>query len=115
MMNSAFAQTPEWYPGEGVKQDMYVKYSILDFDTNEKQPFVLTLYFQQQDQDGNWIVPAYVEANGKVLQGTLKLSDTMSPLLGGEVPQEMAENLLMATKIRFSGSMHPLQKLKLCH
>jgi hypothetical protein len=70
---------------------MYVKYNIQDFDTNEKQPFVMTLYFQQQDQDGNWIVPAYVEADGRVLQGTLKLSDTMSPLLGGEVPQEMRE------------------------
>jgi hypothetical protein len=91
MMNSAFAQTPEWYPGEGVKQGMYVKYNIQDFDTNEKQPFVMTLYFQQLDQDGNWIVPAFVEANGRVLQGTLKLSDTMSPLLGGEVPQEMRE------------------------
>jgi hypothetical protein len=89
MMNSAFAQTPEWYPGEGVRQDMYVKYRIEDYDTNQRQPYVLTLYFQQQDQDGNWIVPAYVEANGRVLQGTLKLSDTMSPLGGGEVPQEM--------------------------
>ena len=29
MMNSAFAQTtPEWYPGEGIKQGMYVKYNI---------------------------------------------------------------------------------------
>jgi hypothetical protein len=91
MMNSAFAQTPDWYPGEGVRQDMYVKYRIEDYDTNERQPFVMTLYFQQQDQDGNWIVPAYVETNGRVLQGTLKLSDTMSPLLGGEVPQEMRD------------------------
>ena len=91
MMNSAFAQTPEWYPGEGIKQDMYVKYNIQDYDTNSRQPYVLTLYFQQQDQDGNWIVPANVEANGRVLQGTLKLSDTMSPLLGGEIPQEMRE------------------------
>jgi hypothetical protein len=91
MMNSAFAQTPEWYPGEGVRQDMYVKYRIEDYDTNQRQPYVLTLYFQQQDQDGNWIVPAYVEAGGRVLQGTLKLSDTMSPLAGGEVPQEMTD------------------------
>ncbi|MDQ3847392.1 MAG: PEFG-CTERM sorting domain-containing protein [Thermoproteota archaeon] len=89
MINSAFAQTPVWYPGEGVKQGMYVKYRIQDYDTNERQPYVLTLYFQQQDQDGNWIVPAYVEANGRVLQGTLKLSEGMSPLAGGEVPQEM--------------------------
>jgi predicted secreted protein with PEFG-CTERM motif len=90
MINSAFAQTPVWYPGEGVKQGMYVKYRIEDYDTNERQPYVLTLYFQQQDQDGNWIVPAYVEANGRVLQGTLKLSQGMSPLAGGEVPQEMS-------------------------
>jgi hypothetical protein len=92
MMNSAFAQTGEWYPGEGVRQDMYVKYRIQDYDTNERQPFVLTLYFQQQDQDGNWIVPAYVEAGGgRVFQGTLKLSETMSPLAGGEIPPEMNE------------------------
>ncbi|MFL6474815.1 MAG: PEFG-CTERM sorting domain-containing protein [Nitrososphaera sp.] len=89
MINSAFAQTPVWYPGEGIKQDMYVKYKIQDYDTNERQPFVLTLYFQQQDQDGNWIVPTYVEANGEVIQGTLKFSEAMSPLAGGEVPQEM--------------------------
>jgi hypothetical protein len=92
MMNSAFAQTtPEWYPGEGIKQGMYVKYSIEHYDFNERQPYVISLYFQEQDQDGNWIVPTYVEANGRVLQGTLKLSDTMSPLLGGEVPQEMRQ------------------------
>jgi hypothetical protein len=91
MMNSAFAQTPDWYPGEGVRQDMYVKYRVQDYDTNNRQPYTLTLYFQQQDQDGNWIVPATVEANGRVLQGTLKLSDTMSPLIGGEVPQEMRD------------------------
>jgi len=89
MMNNAFAQTPVWYPGEGIRQDMYVKYRIQDYDTNNRQPYTLTLYFQQQDQDGNWIVPATVEADGRVLQGTLKLSESMSPLAGGEVPQEM--------------------------
>ena len=91
LMNNAFAQTPEWYPGEGVRQDMFVKYRIEHYDFNDRQPFAITLYFQQQDQDGNWIVPTYVEANGMVHQGTLKLSDTMSPLLGGEVPQEMRD------------------------
>ncbi|HET6779799.1 MAG TPA: hypothetical protein VFH09_01405 [Nitrososphaera sp.] len=92
VMNSAFAQTAEWYPGEGIRQDMYVKYRIEDYDTNERQPFVLTLYFQEQQQDGNWIVPVYVEAGGgRVFQGTLKLSETMSPLAGGEIPPEMNE------------------------
>ncbi len=70
---------------------MYVKYQIEDFDTNEKQPYIMTLYFQQQDQDGNWIVPAAVETDNGVLNGTLKFSDSMSPLAGGEVPQEMRE------------------------
>jgi hypothetical protein len=70
---------------------MYLKYRIQDYDTNERQPYVMTLYFQQQDQDGNWIVPTYIEANGRVLQGTMKLSEGMSPLLGGEVPQEMRD------------------------
>ena len=88
MMRSAVAQG-DWYPGIGVKQNMYVRYQIQDYDTNERQPFVLTLYFKQQQQDGSWIVPAYVEANGRVLQGTLRLSDSMSPLAGGDVPPEM--------------------------
>jgi hypothetical protein len=88
----AFAQGDNnWYPGEGVKQDMYVKYQIEDFDTNEKQPYTMTLYFKQQDQDGNWIVPAVVETDTGVLNGTLKLSESMSPLAGGEVPQEMRQ------------------------
>jgi hypothetical protein len=89
MKNSAYAQGGnDWYPGIGVKQNMYVKYQIQDYDTNEQQPYVLTLYFKEQ-QGNNWIVPAYVETGGRVLQGTLKLSDTMSPLAGGDVPPEM--------------------------
>jgi hypothetical protein len=92
IIGSALAQGDNnWYPGEGVRQGMYVKYRIEDYDTNEKQPYLLTLYFQEQQQDGNWIVPAYVEANGRVIQGTLKLSESMSPLAGGEVPPEMNE------------------------
>jgi hypothetical protein len=92
MTSSALAQGDNnWYPGEGIRQDMYVKYRIEDYDTNEKQPYNLTLYFQQQQQDGNWIVPATVETDSRVIQGTLKLSETMSPLAGGEVPPEMNE------------------------
>jgi hypothetical protein len=92
MTKGAFAQGDNnWYPGEGVKQDTYVKYQIEDLDTNDGQPYVMTLYFKQQDQDGNWIVPAVVETDTGVMNGTLKLSDTMSPLAGGEVPKEMQE------------------------
>jgi hypothetical protein len=91
MINQVSAQTDTWYPGEGVTQDMYVKYRIEDYDTYNRQPYLFTLYFQERDQDGNWIVPAYVEADGTVMQGTMRLSETMSPIAGGEVPQEMRQ------------------------
>ena len=90
-MNSAFAQEDDlWYPGEGVAQDMYVKYRIQEIDTNNEQPYEMTMYFQEQ-QDGDWIVPTFVvDDDGTVVQGTMKLSDSMAYLAGGsDVPQEM--------------------------
>jgi hypothetical protein len=90
--SSAYAQEDDlWYPGEGVKQDMYVKYTVQEETTNDRKPFELTLYFQEQ-QDGDWIVPAFVvnPTTGKVIEGTWKLSDNMGYLAGGsQVPAEM--------------------------
>jgi len=90
-MNSAFAQGDDlWYPGEGVTQDMYVKYRIQEIDTNNEQPYEMTMWFQEQ-QDGDWIVPTFiVDDDGTVIPGTMKLSDSMAFLAGGsDVPQEM--------------------------
>jgi hypothetical protein len=86
----AFAQGNDlWYPGEGVKQDMYVKYRIQEYDTNDGQEYEMTMWFKEQ-QDGDWIVPTFVVDQGKVIQGTLKLSDSMGYLAGGSnVPAEM--------------------------
>ncbi|HJS82475.1 MAG TPA: hypothetical protein VJ742_06525, partial [Nitrososphaera sp.] len=43
----AYAQGDDlWYPGEGVKQDMFVKYRIQELDTNDKEPYEMTMYFQ---------------------------------------------------------------------
>ena len=47
---SAFAQSDnKWYVGEGAEQDMYVTYRIQEHDTNNGEPFELTIYFQEQD------------------------------------------------------------------
>jgi hypothetical protein len=103
LSSSVYAQGDDlWYPGEGVKQDMYVKYRVQEEQTNESQPFELTLYFQEQDQDGDWIVPAFVVDEGRVIPGTWKLSDSMGYLAGGSnVPPEMNDYIG-----GYSGSIH---------
>ena len=87
---NAYAQADDsWYVGEGAKQDMYVKYRIQEFDTNDGRPYEMTIYFQEQ-QDGDWIAPTFVVDQGKVIQGTLKLGNNLAPLSGGaDVPPEM--------------------------
>jgi hypothetical protein len=92
LSGSAHAQSDDlWYPGEGVQQDMYVTYRIQEIDTNNEQPYEMTMYFQGQDQDGDWTVPTFiVDDDGSVISGTMKLSDSMAYLAGGsEVPPEM--------------------------
>lgn len=86
---SAYAVDDLWYPGEGVKQDMYFKYRIQEHDTNDNRAFEMTIYFKEQ-VDGDWIVPAFVVDQGRVINGTLKLAANMQALSGGAgVPQEM--------------------------
>jgi hypothetical protein len=103
LMSNIYAQEDDlWYPGEGVKQDMYVKYEIQEEGTNDRQPFELTLYFQEQNQDGEWTVPAFVVDQGRVIEGTWKLSDSMAYLAGGsQVPAEMNDFVG-----GYSGSLH---------
>jgi hypothetical protein len=103
LTSSVYAQGDDrWYPGEGVKQNMYVKYEIQEEQTNDRQPFELTLYFQEQNQDGEWTVPAFVVDEGKVIEGTFKLSDSMAYLAGSsQVPEDMNDFVG-----GYSGSLH---------
>lgn len=80
-----------WYVGEGVEQDTFVTYRIQDIGTNNRVPFLITIYFQEQDEDGVWIAPTFVVTQGKVLEGTLRLAESsLVPLAGGDlVPSEM--------------------------
>jgi hypothetical protein len=102
-VQSANAQQDDlWYPGEGVRQDMYVKYRIQEFDTNDNRPYEMTIYFKEQ-VDGDWIAPTFVVDQGRVYQGTLKLADNMAPLTGegSDVPDEMKPYIS-----GYSGSLH---------
>lgn len=101
-LNSAYAQGDDiWYPGEGIQQDTFFKYSIKEYDTNGGEEYEMTMWFQEQ-QDGDWIVPTFVVDQGKVVQGTMKLSDSMGYLAGGSnVPPEMNDYIG-----GYSGSLH---------
>jgi hypothetical protein len=71
---------------------MYVTYRIQEIDTNNGDPFEMTIYFQEQDAGGIWTAPTYVVANGAVHQGTLRLGSDLAALSGGsQVPDAMQE------------------------
>ena len=89
LSKKAFAADDNWYPGEGVKNDTYLTYRIQELDTANGDPYVMTMWFKEQ-QDGNWVVPTYVEFEGRVIKGNMKLSDSMEYLAGSsQVPPEM--------------------------
>jgi hypothetical protein len=89
--NNAYAFDDKWYVGEGVKDDMYVTYRIQDYDTNNGTPYTMTIYFEKQDEDRDWIVQAFVVDEGKVINGTLMLSSLDMSVLGKgtQIPDEM--------------------------
>ncbi len=89
-VKSAYAVDDLWYVGEGAKQDMYVKYRIQEYDTNNGAPFDMTIYFKEKNADGNWVAPTFVEYKGEVFNGTLILGDNLAALGGGsQVPDDM--------------------------
>jgi hypothetical protein len=89
LTKGAFAADDNWYPGEGLQKDTYLTYRIQELDTADGDPYVMTMWFKEQ-QDGDWVVPVYVEFEGRVIQGTMKLGENMGYLAGGsQVPAEM--------------------------
>jgi uncharacterized protein (UPF0333 family) len=81
-----------WYVGKGAKANSYYTYKIQDHDTNEGQPFTMTLYFKDfNKKDGYWIVPVYVvDDQGKVINGTFHFSALDLSVLGTSIiPSEM--------------------------
>ena len=82
-----------WYLGIGVQPDTYYTYKIQDHDTNQGQPFLMTIYFKQFNSTGSyWIAPTSVVYQGKVYNGTLHLSDLdLTPLGSSKIPPDMRD------------------------
>ena len=91
LVGMAFAQSDNWYVGKGVKPDTYYTYEIKNADTNQGQPFTITIYFKEYNETGKyWIAPTFVVDQGKVINGTLYLSDLDLTALGSSpIPSEM--------------------------
>ena len=79
----------DWYPGDGAKQGLLIKYRISNFDYKKGTPFDATLWFGSQDDKGNWITDIIVEEKGKVSSGVFKLSSLTLTPLGTDIPPEL--------------------------
>jgi hypothetical protein len=88
---NAYAADDHWYVGEGAEQNTYVTYLIKDHDTNNGAPFTMTIYFEKQNNDGDWVAPSFVVDSERVLNGTLLLSSLDMSILGkgSKIPSEM--------------------------
>lgn len=85
-------QNDMWYLGKGARENTYYTYKIQDHDTNQGQPFTMTVFFKDFNETGKyWIAPVFVVDKGKVLNGTFHLSDLDLTALGSSViPKEMS-------------------------
>lgn len=82
-INNAYAQEDKWYVGQGVKPNMFVTYNIEDHDTNQGQPFTMTIYFKNHNDTGKyWEAPVFVNDQGEIINGTFHLSDLDLTALG---------------------------------
>lgn len=93
MIESSYGQSGNWYVGKGAKADTYYTYEIRNADTNQGQPFTMTIYFKEYNSTGQyWIAPTYVVDSGKVTNGTFYLSNLDLTALGtSPIPPEMNE------------------------
>jgi hypothetical protein len=85
-------QSDMWYVGKGAKENTYYTYKIQDGDTNQGQPFIMTIYFKDYNEAGKyWVAPVFIVDRGKVLNGTFHLSDLDLTALGSsDIPSEMS-------------------------
>jgi hypothetical protein len=91
-VKNAYAADNNWYVGEGAKKGMWVKYNIRELDTNNGRPFDMTIYFKDKDDKGNWIAPVFVVDEGRVINGTFRLSALDLTALGtSDIPPEMTK------------------------
>jgi len=89
---NAYGADDKWYVGKGVKPNMYVTYKVQSHDTNQGQPFTMTIYFKEFNDTGHyWIAPVYVNDQGEIINGTFHLSDLDLTALGSsQLPPAMS-------------------------
>ncbi|MFQ5941318.1 MAG: hypothetical protein ACE5KA_06445 [Nitrososphaerales archaeon] len=74
-----------WYPGEGVTKGLAVKYRISHVDLNNGDPFIATLWFKEQNDNGDWITDTVIEYRDRVLREEMLLSSlSLTPLMAKE-------------------------------
>lgn len=72
-----------WYVGNGVKPNMYATFKVQNHDTNQGQPFTMTIYFKDHNDTGHyWVAPVFVNDQGQIINGTFNLSDLDLTALG---------------------------------
>ncbi len=93
LIGTVKAQSDAWYVGKGVKPDTYYTFQIQSADTNQGQPFVMTIYFKDYNATGKyWNAPTTVIDKGQVFNGTFHLSDLdMTALGSSQLSPEMAK------------------------
>ncbi|HYV52090.1 MAG TPA: hypothetical protein VE971_02240, partial [Candidatus Eisenbacteria bacterium] len=93
-VKNVYAQNT-WYLGQGAKPGTYYTYKIQEHDTNQGQPYVMTIYFKDYNTTGNyWVAPTTVVFQGKVYNGTLHLSSLdLTPLGSSKIPVDMRDFL----------------------
>jgi hypothetical protein len=93
-VNNAYAQGGNnWYVGKGAQPNSYYTYKIQNGDTDQGQPFTMTIYFKEFNSTGHyWVAPAYVVTQGQVFNGTFHLSDLDLSVLGtSNIPANMTK------------------------
>jgi hypothetical protein len=90
--NNAHAQSSNtWYVGKGIQENTYYTYQIRHHDTNQGKPFLMTIYFKEFNEQGQyWVAPVFVVDQGRVINGTFHLSNLDLSVLGSsDIPAEM--------------------------
>ena len=83
-----YAQDNMWYPSEGVEKGLFMKYRITEYDYKSGQPFNVTIWFGDKDDEGNWITDVIIVDRGDVVTSKMTLSAANLSPVGFDVSEE---------------------------
>lgn len=81
-----------WYVGKGIQKGMYLKYRISYLDHLESggKPFNATIWFESQDEHGNWKTLTMINEHGKMTTSNMTLSTTNLQPIGSSYSASFA-------------------------